>query len=215
MVKANKQKNAPIAEKSCTTMMINIMSKTGLKGLILGGGKSSRMGFDKNELDFHGSPQSKFLSHLLRQFCEEVFYSCKNIKNVAEELNPLVDQYDVESPLNGILSAFKLRPKSAWLTVPNDMPGINEESILYLVSNRDLNSMATCFYDSEGALPEPLFCIWEPACLPSLLKFYEDGNISPRDFLNKTTVRLLKSPFTDLNLNINSPEDLDKFRKRK
>jgi molybdenum cofactor guanylyltransferase len=191
------------------------MINTGLKGLILSGGKSSRMGFNKSELDFHGKPQGEFLFHLLRQYCNEVFFSCKSTENVPESLNPLEDQYDVESPLNGILSAFKLRPKSAWLSVPNDMPGINEESISYLLTNRDSNAMATCFYDSEGALPEPLFCIWEAKCLPSLKKFYEAGNISPREFLNKTTVKLLKSPFADLNLNINSPEDLEKYRKKK
>jgi molybdenum cofactor guanylyltransferase len=186
-----------------------------LRGLILSGGKSSRMGFDKSELDFHGKPQGEFLFQLLRQFCEEVFFSCKNAENVPEKFNALTDQYDLESPLNGILSAFKLRPKSAWLTVPNDMPGINAESILYLLTNREPNSMATCFYDSEGVRPEPLFCIWEPKCLPSLKKFYEDGNISPREFLSNTTVKLLQPPFADLNLNINSPEDLEKFRKKK
>jgi len=191
------------------------MSKAVLKGLVLSGGKSSRMGFDKSKLDFHGKPQGEFLSRLLRQFCEEVFFSCKNIENVPDNLNPLEDAYDIQSPLNGILSAFKLRPKSAWLTVPNDMPGINNTSISYLIANRDPNSMATCFYDSDGKLPEPLFCIWEPACLPSLKHFYEDGNISPREFLTTAKVKLLQSPFADLNLNINSPEELDKFRKKK
>jgi molybdenum cofactor guanylyltransferase len=188
------------------------MRKTELEGLILGGGKSSRMGFDKSELNFHGAPQGEFLFNLLRQFCEEVFFSCKSAETVPEKLNPLEDQYDLESPLNGTLSGFKLRPKSAWLTVPIDMPGINKESISYLLTNRDPNVMATCYYDSEGVLPEPLFCIWEPKCLPSLKKFYEDGNISPREFLSGTTAKLLKSPFANLNLNINSPQDLEKFR---
>lgn len=191
------------------------MSNTGLKGLVLSGGKSSRMGFDKSKLNFHGQPQGEFLSHLLGQFCEEVFFSCKKNEDAPEKFNPLVDQFDIESPLNGILSALELHPKSAWLTVPVDMPGINETSISYLLANRDSNSMATCFYDSDRVLPDPLFCIWEPKCLTSLRKFYEDGNISPREFLTLTTVKLLQSPFDDLNLNINSPEELERFRKKK
>jgi molybdopterin-guanine dinucleotide biosynthesis protein A len=75
-----------------------------LNGLILAGGKSTRMGQDKGMIDYHGKPQREYLVDLLKPYCLEVFISSKeNIKQ-----NTIADHFDLDSPLNGILSAFHL-----------------------------------------------------------------------------------------------------------
>jgi hypothetical protein len=37
--------------------------------------------------------------------------------NIPAELNPLPDAYEIEGPLNGILSAFKLDAAAPWLVI--------------------------------------------------------------------------------------------------
>lgn len=180
---------------------------TDVFGLVLAGGKSSRMGFDKSTLVFHHQPQGEFLFNLLGNYCTKVFTSCRVGQPIASRLNPIFDRFEIESPLNGILSALTSEESTAWLTAPVDMPGIDAETVEYLTALRDRNKMATCFFDSEGVQPEPLFVIWEIASLPSLLDFAKKGGASPREFLKKASIKIIESPFSRLHVNVNSPED--------
>jgi molybdenum cofactor guanylyltransferase len=187
----------------------------GLNGLILSGGKSSRMGSDKGTIAYHGKPQREYLFDLLSEICDKVFFSCKTAHNVPSSLNPLQDLFDIESPLNGVLSAFYRHPENAWITVPVDMPLISKEVLSHLIANRGNVYDAVCFRDSEGSNPEPLVCIWEPSCFGRMKKFYEDGHISPRQLLNQLNTRLIDPPHRDFHLNINTPEELYEYLKRK
>jgi molybdenum cofactor guanylyltransferase len=188
------------------------MNNPALKGLVLNGGKSSRMGMDKGEIVYHEKPQREFLYELLRRFCTDVFISCKSLPANVEGFNFLPDQFNIHSPLNGILSAFKKDPASAWITVPVDMPGVDEGIIRFLVTHRDTSSIATCFLDDEGKKPEPLVTIWEPECASLLKEFFTAGNISPREFLMQHQTKQLIAPNGKFHQNINTPRELKNFR---
>ncbi|HZB13709.1 MAG TPA: NTP transferase domain-containing protein, partial [Chryseolinea sp.] len=96
-----------------------------LNGLILAGGKSLRMGHDKSLIEYHNVSQREYLFAMLKNFCASVFTSCKSNQSIPVHLNPLPDQYNFDSPLNGILTAFSDDSIAAWLTVPVDMPLID------------------------------------------------------------------------------------------
>ncbi|HLT75696.1 MAG TPA: molybdenum cofactor guanylyltransferase [Ohtaekwangia sp.] len=183
-----------------------------INGLILSGGKSSRMGMNKGQVVFHSRPQQEFLFDLLGDFCDLTYISCKTGNDISPNLNPLPDQFDLNTPLNGILTAFEKNNNVAWLTIPVDMPLIDKASINFLLTNRDKSKLATCFYDSDGNDPEPLFCLWESSAYPALQTFYKSGGISPRKFLQTHDVKLLRSP-APIHLNINTPEELGEFLK--
>lgn len=181
-----------------------------LNGLILAGGKSIRMGQDKSMINYHGKPQREYLVDLLEPYCMEIFISSKeNIKQ-----NTIVDHFDLDSPLNGVLSAFHFDPATAWLTVPVDMPYLNSQAIEFLLDHRDPKKVATCFLDSDGKLPEPLVTVWETKSKPLLFDFYNSGGFSPRKFLEENDVQLLQAPDPKLLLNINTTEDLRTFSKQ-
>ena len=185
---------------------------TDLYGLILAGGKSSRMGFDKRLIEIANITQQEYLSGLLKQYCKEVFLSCKSPHKIPARLNPLVDQFDLDSPLNGILTAFKIHPDKTWLVVAIDMPLINGNAIETLIANRDPHAVATSFLDSEDKFPEPLFSLWEPSSAFLLLDFYKMGNKSPRLFLQQNKVRLISGVNKDVLTNVNTREDLRKIK---
>jgi molybdenum cofactor guanylyltransferase len=197
----------PIVGKISGNMRSNLIN-----GLILSGGKSTRMGRDKSLIDFHGKPQREYLFDVLAKFCNTVYLSCKTETDIAAELNPLVDQFELDSPLNGILSAFTVHPGYAWLTVPVDMPNVSGEVIQYLIKHRDESKLATCFFDSEGKKPEPLLTLWEVNAASFLNAFFESGNKSPRKFLETHPVNIITTPKVGFLTNINSPDDLLRYR---
>src|SRR5690606_32391467 len=129
--------------------------------------------------------------------------------DVPSDLNPLPDFYEIESPLNGILTAFHTHPDCAWLVVAIDMPFIDSVSIDYLLQQRKAKKVATCFYDSDSQWPEPLYSVWEPVANPLLAEFYKRGNISPRDFIRQHDVNSIPSPDRKILMNINTPEDFE------
>jgi molybdenum cofactor guanylyltransferase len=180
-----------------------------LNGLILSGGKSLRMGYDKALIAYHGKPQREHVFELLNPFCNQVYTSCKGTEDIPEGLNPLPDRYDFDSPLNGILTAFATGADQAWLTIPVDMPMIDAEVIEYILHHRNPEKVATCFYDSAGKLPEPLLTLWEPSAGKKLLAYYSGGGISPREFLMQEEINLLQSPHPKYLLNVNSPGELE------
>lgn len=181
---------------------------TTVNGLILAGGKSQRMGSDKSLINFHGKPQREYLFDLLSEVCATVYTAHKSGLVVPEYLNPIPDRFEIESPLNGILSAFTYAPNVAWLTAPVDMPNIDLHLLRYLLQHRNANTVATCFTDSDGKDPEPLFTLWEPTAYPLLKKYYDDGGKGVKYFLLNHPINLIAAPDKRLHLNINSADDL-------
>lgn len=179
-----------------------------IAGLVLSGGKSSRMGIDKSTLDYHGQPQLNFMVELLSKFCDTVLVSTGK----GQGLNSLSDRFEIAGPMNGILSALTVHPKNAWLVVAVDMPNVNVDAIKSLIAHRDPSKLATCFFNSAENFPEPLLTIWEPTAAQPLMKFVEAGKISPRGFLQANDVKLVQASDPSILLNINSPDEYKKFK---
>ncbi len=182
--------------------------KTHLNGLILAGGNSSRMGHDKSEIQYYGKPQYQVLHNLLIHHCDNVFLSKRKDQTKPTSIPIIVDQFEINSPLNGILSAFNNNPLNAWITVPCDMPLIDNAILLFLIENRNTDQVATCFWDSDKKFPEPLFTLWEQKAGPLLMEFYNSGGVSPRKFLLQNDINLILAPDRNKLFNINTPEEL-------
>jgi molybdenum cofactor guanylyltransferase len=178
-----------------------------LYGLILSGGFSTRMGTDKSLLVYHSKPQREYLFEIMQKFCEKVFISCREDQNVPAELNPLPDRYDFRSPMNGILSAFTQHPDKAWLVVAVDMPYVDEQVLQTLIQARHKQKIATCFFNEERKLPEPLLTIWEPIAFTPLRQQVEQGMISPQKFLLQAAIHLTSIPHSKALWNVNNPDE--------
>jgi molybdopterin-guanine dinucleotide biosynthesis protein A len=180
-----------------------------LNGIVLAGGKSSRMGQDKGSMRWHGVEQRYYMAGLLKEVCDEVFISCREEQQMNGEGYPLItDSFTDAGPLVGILSAFKTNPEAAWLVVACDLPLLDEVTLRFLKEHRDMNAIATSFESPHDGLPEPLVAIWEPAAFPYLLEFLGEGYKCPRKALiTHPAVTLLKAPDPEALMNTNTPED--------
>ncbi|CAN5123542.1 hypothetical protein BH11BAC5_BH11BAC5_41600 [soil metagenome] len=160
--------------------------KDDLYGLVLAGGKSSRMNMDKGELLYHEAiNQRSFLYQLLTKYCTKVFISCREeqVNNLQTGEAYVVDEGMYKGPLNGILSAHHAYPDKAWLVVAVDLPHLTDETIAELISQRDNQKPATAYATTQSKLPEPLIAIWEPAGLDTAETYVQSDSTCPRKFL--------------------------------
>jgi molybdopterin-guanine dinucleotide biosynthesis protein A len=196
--------------KPAVKVTSNNNSPAPLNGLILSGGKSRRMGKDKGMLSYHGIPQLAHLIQLLKPYCEQVFVSAKTMADYPN-YHVIEDKYDINSPLNGILSAINTYPNKGWIVVACDMPLISAKSIQHLIGHRESTNLATC-YTNEESLIEPLFCIWEPHAFESLMVFHNNGELSPRKFLSSNLVSVIIPNDYSVLTNVNSIAHYEKFK---
>lgn len=191
-------------------------SKPVLNGLVLAGGKSIRMGYDKSRINWHGKEQQYHIVDLLTNICGEVFISCRDEQKekVITDYKIITDSFTGLGPYGAILSAFREQPDAAWLVAACDLPLLNKATLQFLVNNRNASSLATAFLSTNDNLPEPLITIWEPRSYPALLNFLSQGFTCPRKFLiNNKNVTLLHTPEPAALKNVNTPEDVQEVKK--
>ena len=176
-------------------------------GLVLSGGKSTRMGTDKGLIAYHGIPQRDHLYQLLEKICDKTFMSIRKEQQaeISSTFNTIVDEDVFKGPFNGILSAHKKYPDVAWLVLACDLPLIDEKSLRELIEARKGSADATAFAQKENPLPEPLCAIWEPQALKTAITYLEQGNGScPRKFLINNRTNLVFPENAQVLMNANS-----------
>lgn len=188
-----------------------------LFGLVLAGGKSRRMGRDKALVEYAGQTQLGRAVNLLSRHCSKVFVSARADQAADAERGRyalIIDRYDNLGPVAGILSAAEQEPQAAWLVLACDLPNVDDETLSYLITNRDSDKPATAFRSSHDGLPEPLCAIFAPGCAEWISQFVSAGISCPRKMLLKSDVRLLDQPHANALDNLNTPDDLANWTAR-
>lgn len=184
-----------------------MISNAKLYGLVLSGGKSTRMGEDKGLITYHDLPQREHLYHLLNEVCEQTFLSIRKDqeKEISNTFNTIIDKDDFRGPYNGLLSAHIAHPEVAWLVLACDLPLMDKKALQELIAARNTEKIASAFADATNPLPEPLCAIWEPEALKQSIVYLDAGNGScPRKFLINADVNLVFPEHKQVLLNANS-----------
>ena len=187
-----------------------------LKGLVLAGGQSLRMGHDKGAVNWHGTEQRYYVVDMLRAFCSEVYLSCRAEQADAfdKRYQTIEDTFTGLGPFGAILSAFRHDPNSAWLVVACDLPLLDKSTLAHLVDNRDTSAVATAYKNEVEGFPEPLITIWEPRAYPRLLNHLSQGYSCPRKVLINSNVKVLQTIDDSVLTNVNTPEDLKRVKEQ-
>lgn len=181
-----------------------------LYGLVLAGGKSTRMIKDKSLINYHGKPQQEHMYEMLDKVCEKVYVSSRD-EEQSENIgyDSITDKFIGLGPYGGILSAFMQEPNVAWLVVAVDLPFLDNATIENLIEHRNPSKLATSFIDLKNEFPEPLISIWEPKAYPRMLDFLSKGYSCPRKVLINSDVEVLTKRDAQALINVNTPGELD------
>ena len=185
-----------------------------IKGLVLAGGNSQRMGENKALLDYHGEPQVAYAARQFKALGIEPIISCRKEQadTYAGDYELLHDTFDGLGPNGAILSAFRSDPDAAWLVTACDQPLLKSEHLQQLINQRQPNKLATCFHNPETKFPEPLITLWEPKAYPRLLSFLSMGYSCPRKVLINSDVHEIHVSDTDFMKNANTPEEKEALK---
>ena len=184
-----------------------------IKALVLTGGKSTRMGTDKSELNYHGKPQKLVVKELLENVGLKTYYSVqRNNANTDETLEEIYDTFLNLGPFGGICSAFQKDPNSAWMVLATDLPFLDEHLVKLLLEKRNPAKVATAIKGKGKQFPEPLITIYEPKAYPVLLQYLAQGYSCPRKMLINSEVEIVEVD-DELIRNINTPEEFQAVKK--
>ncbi|MBI5150155.1 MAG: molybdopterin-guanine dinucleotide biosynthesis protein MobB [Candidatus Omnitrophica bacterium] len=185
-----------------------------LYGLVLAGGRSTRMNKDKSLLEYHGKSQAAYCFDLLSGYCDQVYVSSRAGQSYLSGhkiLPQLHDTFLDIGPLGGILTAATKFPEAAWLVLACDLPFVDSRVIEKLVHNRNPFKMATAYRSArKNGQPEPLCVIYEPKARFRLLEFLGAGTDCPRRILSHSDVHLLELDAEFLLDNVNDPAECQK-----
>ena len=181
-----------------------------LYGLVLAGGRSTRMQRDKAELEYAGHSQLERAVELMTPLVDRVFVSVRP-DQTADPLRArfpqIVDSSEASGPIAGILAAQSRHPDVAWLVLACDLPLLDRETLRHLLRMRHPQKQATAYRSSHDGLPEPLCTIYEPSSREALRAHVAGGRDCPRKFLINADTALLDQPDPGALDNVNTPNE--------
>ncbi len=196
------------AHQKITDFIHNAINIPTLKGLVLAGGKSIRMGADKGLIDYYGKPQREYVFELLESIGIETFVSCRAEQENEISLLTISDKFVGLGPFGAILSAFQSDPNAAWLVVACDLPFVDETALNQLISSRNVSKIGTAFYNPETDFPDPLCTIYEPKAYVTMLQFLSLGYSCPRKVLINADTEIIQPTSSKVLQNVNTPKEL-------
>jgi molybdopterin-guanine dinucleotide biosynthesis protein A len=184
-----------------------------VRGLILTGGASSRMGRDKAEIIYAQLPQWRVVEELLRPLCAEVFWSCTPTQQAQWGLGnrAIVDVVAGHGPASGLHAAFtrtsqdSLDATSAWLVVGCDYPLLETRDLQSLLQARGTEADAVVFFDEHKNEIEPMIALWEPSAQTQFLAAFARGEFSPRRILRSCKLTMIQPRDHSILSNRNTP----------
>jgi len=184
-----------------------------LYGLVVCGGQSTRMGFDKGFLIYHRKPQCYHLADLLLQdpnpLCFKAFISCndKQTALISKDYNVLPDHpaYQNSGPIASVLTAFATHPNASFLVVGCDYPFIEKNDLMVFLESIQEDSLAAAFYNDDNKF-EPLLAWYSRNAGLSLQTFYENGGKSLQHFLHVNSAEKYRPDNQNIMTSIDTPE---------
>ena len=182
-----------------------------LFGLVLAGGRSTRMGRDKATLPYgDGTPQLERAVALLGRHVARVYVSVRADQDadpLRARFAQIRDAHENIGPIAGLLAAQAQHPHAAWLVLACDLPLLDDASLAQLVKQRNTARAATAYRSSHDGLPEPLCAIYEPRSGTALSAWVAAGKQCPRTFLTGADAALLDEPNPRALDNVNTPTE--------
>lgn len=186
--------------------------------VILAGGKSARMGFDKQLLKINERRlMDSLISKLKQEFSEIII-----VTNKPEYYQGLGDKITSDiivgkGPLSGIHAGLSLASNEFSYFIACDMPNVNLDYIRHMKESiRDIN-ISACI-TRFGNWIEPFNAFYSKKLKNEIEKHLFSGNRSINSLLEKLDVCYIKeeearrfSPDWDMFLNLNTKEDLNNF----
>jgi molybdopterin-guanine dinucleotide biosynthesis protein A len=156
-------------------------------GIILAGGKSSRMGNDKAFVKYKNKYLIEYAIEALTEECSDILISAND--DIYSQFGFLVieDIFPDTGPMGGIYSCLKHSSCERNVVLPCDMPGVSAELVRYLLSFAEGEN--TIVAESVDNKIEPLCAVYHKTTLPVFEKFLRQEEYAMNKLLNALQVK--------------------------
>lgn len=172
-------------------MAETITRSGGITGIVLAGGKSSRMGADKGLLLFRGKPLVTWTTELLGGFCHRILISSNNKDYEVFGYQVVEDVYKDSGPMSGIASCLAVSESEVNLVLTCDMPFVDATVIEALIQQSG-SGMFVIPLDERG-FAEPLCGIYLKSSLPLIESSIRTGAFKMTSLFSKGGVKYLRT----------------------
>ncbi len=178
-------------------------------GLVLCGGRSTRMKADKSFLTYSDQPQWRRVYQMLGEHCSKVFISCndRQVDQFAADCPVIVDQGEFKNngPIAALLSAFQKYPDQDWVIVGCDYPLLSSRILNEFAKSPRPIEMACTFFNESENVYEPVIGWYSHRCRLPLMERFAAGKYSLQNFLR--TINARKHIPSDINalMSIDTP----------
>ena len=185
----------------------------GVTGLLLAGGRSSRMGTDKALLEFEGEPLAQRVARALDEICDEVIVASGDGRHLASlGLEEVADAAPDAGPLAGLVAGLERARHPVVAVAAVDLPHASPVVLALLLRLRQTEDAVVPRTD-EGL--QPLHAVYAASAAAKLRAALESGERSVRRALDRLDVRVVPpdewnaaDPTGSFARNVNRPEDL-------
>ncbi|MEA3478826.1 MAG: molybdenum cofactor guanylyltransferase [Bacteroidota bacterium] len=184
-------------------------------GIILAGGKSSRMKTEKGLVRLDNKPLIEYVIDVLEGFCDTILISSNSNAYIHYAYQVVSDEIQGIGPVSGIFSGLKASSTADNIVLSCDTPFINAGFLNYLLKNHSEAMVAVPWFGDDKY--EPMTAYYHKEFADKLSGFIQEGNYKlPEIFKEIPVQKLIINNELDfyhdkLFYNVNSREDIDKL----
>lgn len=184
-----------------------------LTGIILAGGRSSRLGQEKGLAILNNKPLIEYTIDCLLPLCDEILISTNSTDYLHYGFKAIADIFPGKGPVCGVHACLAASKNMHNIVISVDTPFINQELIHFILANKG-NNLAAAPIRKEG--------FYEPLCA----YYHKNTHIQIESMIHNGIYKLQKLfeaiPFTPVKItgsetfyhpmlfhNINTPKDLE------
>ena len=182
-------------------------------GIVLSGGKSSRMGTEKGLVKWQGKALIEYSVNCLNSICDGIVISSGSKHYDYLNLPIIHDEIANCGPMGGIYSCMKNIQANYYFVISCDVPNVPTELFSDLFKN--IGEADLIYTVDNIGKKQPLVAIYKNTCFPSIEAELHNGNYKMMKLLEKINYKEyivsedLKYYHDNILSNANTPKDLD------
>ena len=176
-----------------------------ITGIVLAGGKSSRMGTDKGLIRLNGKPMVQHVLDPMARVCHRILVVSSNPMYGMFGFELVKDEAPDFGPVMGILSGLRQSKTERNLVLSCDTPFITFDLLKQLVLLSDAADVVAA--SSEKGI-HPLIAVYNKSCIPTFEKAVAEDEHRLRTVLESLKVEELNVENEELIRNVNTQADL-------
>lgn len=183
--------------------------KRPVTGIVLCGGRSSRMGRDKAWLDVRGEPLVVRTVRIVSEVAAPVIVAAADgqvLPLLPGEVIVVRDEVAARGPLGGLAAAMSVMTADSAFVTACDMPNLDAGMIGKICADQSMNCVPVV-----NGLPQPLAAHYRKAILSVIHRQLESNRFSLKELLTLIPVSWVSGIDPEAFVNLNTPDEYERM----